>query len=170
MKPLPISEALARKYPEWVMWVISVDAEGKPNIMPAGWCMICNASPLMLAVAVGLGRYTHTCLEDTGEFILAFPGEGQEALIDQLGSCSGRDTDKFEKFGLQTEEAADIGVPLVTGCAVAFECHVVSQIELEDHSVFIGEVVAAHGAEDGLSKLENFAGHYAVARPQTAPG
>ena len=170
MKPLPIPEALARKYPEWVMWVITVDADGTPNIMPAGWCMICNATPLMLAVAVGMGRYTHTCLEDTAEFILAFPGEGQEGLIEQCGSCSGRDTDKFEKFGLEMEEATEVNVPLISGCPVAFECQVVSQIELEDHSIFIGEVVAAHGAEDALGKLENFAGHYAVAQPKTTPG
>lgn len=166
MRQVPVAEALARKYPEWVLWVITCDAEGKPNIMPAGWVMLCNGRPPMLAVAVGFGRYTHQCLEETGEFVLAWPGVGQEELINQLGDCSGREVDKFAQFGLETEKAQQVGVPLVKGCAAAFECVVVSQTELEDHSVFIGEVMAAHVADPPLGKLDNFNGTYAVAKPQ----
>lgn len=166
MREVPPSEAIARKYPEWVLWVITADAEGRPNIMPAGWAMICNAKPLMLAVAVGFGRHTHACLEETGEFVLAWPGVGQEALISQLGSCSGRDVDKFERFGLKALPARHVAAPLVDGCAAAFECAVVSQVELEDHSVFIGEVVTAHVADPPVEKLDNFNGHFAVAQPR----
>ncbi len=167
LTPVPISEAIARKYPEWVMFVISRDEKGQPNIMPAGWCMICNSQPLMMAVSVGFTRYTHQCLEETGEFVLAWPGVGQEELINQTGSTSGRDINKFTEFGLQELPAQVVKAPLVEGCAVALECVVVSQLELEDHSIFVGEVVAAHVADPPVEKLENFAGHYAVARPKS---
>lgn len=166
MVEVPPSEALSRKYPEWVLWVITVDADGRPNIMPAGWVMICNAKPVMLAVAVGFGRYTHACLEETGEFVLAWPGVGQEALIAQMGSCSGREVDKFTRFGLKTMPARCVAAPLLDGCAAAFECTVVSQVELEDHSVFIGEVLAAHVADPPIEKLDNFNGRFAVAQPR----
>ena len=56
MKQVPVSEAMALKYPEWVMFVISRDGEGAPDLMPAGWCMICNSNPLMMAVEVATGR------------------------------------------------------------------------------------------------------------------
>lgn len=166
MREIPMSEALKLKYPEWVMFVMSRDADGAPDIMPAGWCMICNSNPLMMAVAVGFGRYTHHCLEETGEFVLAWPGEGQEKLIEQTGSVSGRDVNKFEQFGLTELEAKVINAPLVEGCAVALECVVVSQLELEDHSIFVGEVAAAHVSDQPVAKLENFAGTFSVAVPK----
>lgn len=167
MREVPVSEAIKLKYPEWVMFVISRDADGAPDIMPAGWCMICNSKPLMMAVSVGFGRYTHTCLEETGEFVLAWPGVGQEELISQSGSVSGRDVNKFEQFGLAEGECSQIGAPLPEGCAVALECVVVSQLELEDHSLFVGEVVAAHVADPPVEKLENFNGTYAVSVPKS---
>lgn len=167
MREVPISEALKLKYPEWVMFLTSRDAEGAPNIMPAGWCMVCNASPPMIAVAVGFGNYTHTCLEETAEFIIAWPGAGQEQLINQAASVSGRDVNKFEQFGLEEVDGSQIGAPLVQGCAAALECVVVSQLELEDHSIFVGEVVVAHIADPPVAKLENFNGNYAVAAPKS---
>ena len=166
MKQMPIGDALKLKYPEWVMFVISRDGEGAPDLMPAGWCMICNSNPVMMAVAVGFGRYTHRCIEETGEFVLAWPGVGQEQLIAQTGSITGRDVNKFEQFGLTEVDADVVGAPLVEGCAIALECVVVSQLELEDHSIFVGEVVAAHVADPPVDKLENFNGTYAVAKPR----
>lgn len=166
MREVTIPEALKRKYPEWVAFVTSRDADGAPDLMPAGWVMLCNSNPPMMAVAVGFGRYTHTCLEETGEFVLAWPGVGQEELIAQAGSVSGRDVNKFEQFGLQEIDGAQVGAPLVEGCAFALECVVVSQLELEDHSLFVGEVVAAHVGDPPVEKLENFNGTYAVAMPK----
>lgn len=167
MKQVPISEALSLKYPEWVMFVISRDGDGAPDVMPAGWCMICNGNPLMMAVSVGFGRYTHRCIEETGEFVLAWPGVGQEELINQTGTTSGRDLNKIEEFGLRELPATIVNAPLIEGCAIALECVVVSQLELEDHSIFVGEVVAAHVADPPVDKLENFNGTYAVAQPQS---
>jgi flavin reductase (DIM6/NTAB) family NADH-FMN oxidoreductase RutF len=167
MKKVTVAEALACKYPEWVVHVITMTPEGQPNIMPAGWVMICNSTPPMMAVSVGLGRYTHTCLEESGEFVLAWPGEGQAEIIARTGACSGRDMDKFAELGLPTTPASEIEVPLLEGCAIALECVVVSQLELEDHSIFVGEVVAAHVADPPVDKLENFNGNYVVAEPRS---
>jgi len=48
----------------------------------------------------------------------------------------------------------------------ALECVVVSQLELEDHSIFVGDVVAAHVADPLVAKLENFNGKYAAAKAE----
>ncbi|MEN6301664.1 MAG: flavin reductase family protein [Armatimonadia bacterium] len=166
MREVPVEEAVKLKYPEWVMFVLTRDEDGKPDIMPAGWCMICNSNPLMMAVAVGFGRYTHRTMEETGEFVLAWPGVGQEKLIEQTGSTTGRDINKFEEFGLEEIPTSEVAAPIISGLAVALECEVVSQLELEDHSIFVGQVVAAHVADPPVEKLENFAGTYAVAKPK----
>ena len=83
------SEALKRKFPETIVLVVSCDTEGKPNIMPAGWSMITSDQPPMLAVSIGHTRYTRQLIEETAEFVLAFPNEAMIDLVESTGSCSG---------------------------------------------------------------------------------
>ncbi|MFH1609525.1 MAG: flavin reductase, partial [Candidatus Bipolaricaulota bacterium] len=77
------------------------------------------------------------------------------------GSRSGREVDKFAELGLQTEPAKEVPVPLLTGCAVAYECRVVARTTLvpdgilderirtkyyprgDLHTLFFGEIVAS---------------------------
>ena len=67
MKQVGINEALAHKYPEWIILVVARDREGWPNLMPAGWGMICSGQPHLVAVATAPQRHAHrtrpaTCL------------------------------------------------------------------------------------------------------------
>ena len=144
MKRVELSEAVGRKYPEWIAMIVSRDSGGQPNVMPAGWGMICSGSPLYVAVAIGHGRYTCRCIHETREFVFAWAGEGQEALVTQTGSTSGRDIRKFDEFGIAWSEPAVTNVPLLDGAAANLECKVVHEYESGDHVIFVGEVVAAH--------------------------
>ena len=81
MRQVPIGEALRCKYPEWIVFVVTHDPDGSDDLMPAGWCMICSGAPPMVAVGIGHGRHTHTLIEKTGEFNVAWAGQGQEELI-----------------------------------------------------------------------------------------
>ena len=76
MKEVTFGEAMKRKYPEWVVLVVTVDAQGKVDIMPAGWAMIASGKPPMFAVAVGHTRYTHELIAQAKEFVIAFPSPG----------------------------------------------------------------------------------------------
>ncbi len=165
MRQVSVSEAMKRKYPEWLVLVVSRDGEGQPDVMPAGWCMICSSKPPLMAVAVGKGRYTHRCIEQTGEFVLAWAGKGQGELVTYTGSHSGADADKFEALSIATSPPAATNVPLIEGCVAHLECKLHKQIETGDHSIFVGEVVAAHVPDEPIRKLENFAGNFAVAEP-----
>ena len=42
MKQVNPSEAMQQKFPEWIVMVVSRDANGQANVMPAGWGMICS--------------------------------------------------------------------------------------------------------------------------------
>ncbi len=165
MRQVPVSEATKRKYPEWIVLVVSRDEKGKPDVMPAGWCMICSGTPPMMAVAVGKTRYTHRCIEQTGEFVLAWAGEGQGELVAYTGSHSGGDVDKFEAMNIATSPPAATNVPLIEGCVAHLECKLHQQVEAGDHSIFVGEVVAAHVPDEPIRKLDNFSGNFAVAEP-----
>jgi len=166
MKEVIFSEATERKYPEWIVLITTVDENGKPDVMPAGWAMIASHQPPMFAISVGHGRYTNGLIRNQKEFVIAFPGPGLEEVIKYTGSCSGQDVDKFEKFGLKSLEAKKVRPPLLSGCVVNLECKLEGELEAGDHTIFLGRVVAAHIDEDIHARLMNFNGKFAVAVPQ----
>jgi flavin reductase (DIM6/NTAB) family NADH-FMN oxidoreductase RutF len=53
----------------------------------------------------------------------------------QIGSCSGQDIDKFEKFKMTALKAEKIKAPLIKECYVNIECKVSAHIE--KHNIFI---------------------------------
>jgi len=165
MKQVNPSEAIRRKYPEWVILVVARDAEGKPNVMPAGWGMICSGDPRLVCVSIGLPRYTHQCIEATGEFVFAWAGEAQAELVQYSGSCSGAECAKFEEFEIPTAEPSVIDVPLLAEAAANLECTVHSTLRTGDHTIFVGEVVAGHIPEEPVATLLNFGGKFAPGAP-----
>ncbi|MGC9318320.1 MAG: flavin reductase family protein [Armatimonadota bacterium] len=158
-------EAMGKKYPEWVILVVARDGEGKPNVMPAGWGMVCSGQPRLVCVSVALTRYTHRCIEETGEFVFAWAGEGQAQLVEDTGSTSGREIDKFDEFDIPVAEPAVTGVPLLAGAAINLECSLWKGYPSGDHTIFVGEVVAAHLPEEPVATLLNFGGKFAPAAP-----
>lgn len=165
MRQVSISEAVDRKFPEWVVFVVTRDTDGRSNLMPAGWCMFTSSNPPMLATAIGHGRYTHEILDRTGEFVISWPGEGQADLIEYSGSHSGRDVDKFAEKNLSWQPGSQTDVPLIEGCALHLECKVRGAHTTGDHTIFVGEIVAAHLPDTPIRKLENFGGEFLPAVP-----
>jgi flavin reductase (DIM6/NTAB) family NADH-FMN oxidoreductase RutF len=86
--------------------------------------------------------------------------------IRSLGTRSGRDEDKLAGLNLDTRPADEIGAPLLAGALVNLECRLAAQLETGDHTIFVGEVLAAHLAGQIPGRLLNFGpGLYALAQP-----
>jgi len=165
MKEVAIAHAISQQRPEWIGLVVTRREDGFVDIMPAGWVMRTSGTPPMFAVSVGHGRYTNELLRQAGEFVLAFPGEGMGDTVWFCGSHSGRDTDKVAECRLSTLSAKEISTPLLAGAYINMECRLVSTTETGDHTIFVGEVVAAHMG-NVRGPLVNFgAPGYALAQP-----
>jgi flavin reductase (DIM6/NTAB) family NADH-FMN oxidoreductase RutF len=97
--------------------------------------------------------------------VLHAPTTLQVDLTYQLGSCSGRDGDKFARYGIATEPASLVSAPLVAGCAAWLECKVVREPDLSQrHDLFLLEAVAAW-ADDALWSNGNW--HFTPTGPRT---
>ncbi|WP_255171488.1 flavin reductase family protein [Natrononativus amylolyticus] len=155
MKRVPFSEAVARKFPESVVLIVAPDEDGDPNVMPAGWSMFTSNDPLMIAVSVGLERYTHGLLEAAADYVIAFPSEAQTDDIVFCGSNSGADVDKVAASGLSLAEPAVGSTPILEDAAACFECRPGPAFRTGDHTVFAGEVVAAHVSETHEERVKN---------------
>ncbi|HQW86177.1 MAG TPA: flavin reductase, partial [Flavobacteriales bacterium] len=59
------------------------------------------------------------------------------------GNTSGRDTDKFARFGLTPRPASMVGAPLIDECFANLECRVVDKRLARAYCFFVLEVVKA---------------------------
>lgn len=167
MREVSVVEALKRKYPEQIALAVSVDAAGRPDVITLGWAMSTSNAPPMAAISVGHTRYSHQLIQKSGEFVLAFPGPGLAEACLLCGTKSGRDLDKLAAAALAAFPAKRVKPPLLGGCAANLECKVTGSLVTGDHTIFAGEIVAAHIDESVGDRVCNFGGKFAAARPKT---
>ena len=158
MRLVPYAQAIKRKYPEPVCLVTTIDAKGKPNILPVGWSMLTSVHPPMMAIAVARRTYSHELIEEAREFVVCFPGEDLVEQVLYCGAHSGRDVDKFAATKLTPVPSARVAPPLIAECLAAFECKLVSETPTGDHTVFVGQVVASHVSEKTQRRLFSLGG------------
>ena len=124
--------------------LVSSAADGKRNVMAASWAMPLDFAPPKVAVVIDKNAYSRELIETSGEFVLNIPCR---AIADQalaVGSCCGRDIDKFVQCGLLADPASVVTAPLVDGCVAWLECKVIPEAHNEQHyDLFLAEVVAA---------------------------
>ncbi|MGQ9632477.1 MAG: flavin reductase family protein [bacterium] len=149
------SEAWGKIRPEIVALVTSVDEAGKANIITLGWVMRCSVNPPMVAVGINRRAYSHELISRTGEFVLAYPNSDMGDVAHFCGTHSGRDVDKFERTGLVPVKSRFVKPPCIEGCVANIECRLVSRLDTGDHTIFVGEAVAARVC-DGVKPLFNF--------------
>jgi len=155
LREVPVEEAWKRKYPERTVLAVSISKDGKPNIITLGWNMPTSIKPPMVAISVGLTRYSHKLISESGEFVLAFPSEGMEDALLFCGTHSGRDVDKFKATGLTPVKAKYVKPPLIAEATVNMECRVVGSIRTGDHTIFVGEILAAYVSDEDKPVLFN---------------
>ena len=138
-------------YPSPAALITSVDEEGRPNIVTLGECFnVSIARPVTVGIAIRTATHSHGLIRRQGEFTVNLPTTELLEQVDGIGSVSGRDCDKFEEFGLTALPATKVAPPLIAECPLNLECRVLSEQEVGDHQLFLGEVLAEHVDADRL--------------------
>jgi flavin reductase (DIM6/NTAB) family NADH-FMN oxidoreductase RutF len=132
---------------------------GRSNLITLAWVTPVSIDPPMIGVAIAPARFSHDLIALSCEFVVNIPGSGLLQAVWYCGTESGRDGDKFEGAGLTEAPASVVRAPLVTECFGHAECKVVSAPVTGDHTLFVGEVVAA------CVESEAFDGHLRLRRP-----
>jgi len=126
--------------PERVVWAVGENG-GKRSICPLGWKMNASSSPPMMAISVAPSRFTHDLIRDSGELVLAWPGEDLAEQTLFCGTRSGRTVDKFEETGLTPVKGEHVQAPLVKECAANLECRLAGEMTTGDHTVFACKIL-----------------------------
>ena len=118
---------------------------GQRNIMAAAWSMPVEFTPPRIAVVIDKNTHTRELVAASGGFALCIPGTALVDLTFAVGSTSGREVDKFARYGIAAREGPVLGLPVLeAGCAAWLECRLIPEPHAQEaYDTCFGEVVAA---------------------------
>jgi flavin reductase (DIM6/NTAB) family NADH-FMN oxidoreductase RutF len=132
----------------------------KSNIISVSSQMPVTMKPLSIAISIGKERLSHSLIEKSGEFAVNIPSWDFLEQVIFCGSNSGNKMDKFKESKLTPINAIKIHTPLIEECIANFECKLVHQFDVSDHTIFVGEVLLVQAAKDviknGMLDIGNF--------------
>jgi flavin reductase (DIM6/NTAB) family NADH-FMN oxidoreductase RutF len=140
MKEMQISKAFTLMESGPVVLVTTSDKK-KNNIMTISWTMVIDFTPIF-AITTGPWNYSFTALRKSKECVISIPTVDMLDKIVGVGTCSGADTDKFERFRLTPVKGKHVQAPLIKECLANIECKVIDIVK--KHNIVVLEGVAAY--------------------------
>ena len=140
MQSLPIGKAFTLIEPGPVVLVTTNDGR-KDNVMTISWTMVLDFSA-SFAITTGPWNHSYAALQETKECVIAIPTVDLIDTAIGVGTCSGKDVEKFGKFSLTRTKAMHVRPPLIKECVANIECRVVDIIDR--YSIVVLEGVAAY--------------------------
>ncbi|HET6383912.1 MAG TPA: flavin reductase family protein [Armatimonadota bacterium] len=137
---LPAKKKILRTIP-YGLYALTSAYNDELNVFTATWVSQCSFEPPLLMVAVRKDSYSHDMIRNGGVFALNFVGKDDADLLAAFFKTVRR---VGNKLGDAPFRIGATGAPLLDAAISALECRVTQFHEAGDHSVVIGEVVAAH--------------------------
>ena len=138
-------KAVLRLFPYGLYAVTATDGTTESG-MTANWLTQVSFEPPLVAVAVENDARTLQLLRAAGHFAVNVLATGQRELAGLLGRKSRNAPDKLQHTDYR---AGETGAPLLDAALGYLECRVVSEHAAGDHTLIVGEVVAAGQREAG---------------------
>ncbi len=139
---MPISsdqfKYVLRQWASGVSIVTMQTEEHRHGLTVSGFLSISPEPPLVL-ISIGQELASDSRLQASGAYAVHLLRDDQQELSDRFAGRLG-EVDRFA--GLTTNTAAT-GAPILQECLAWLDCRVVATHVVGDHTLFIGEVVAA---------------------------
>ena len=126
------------------IYVLTAAHDDKINGMIASWVTQVSYDPPLVLVAVHPNRYSHHMIEESGAFALHAIGKNQGEYLDRF-----KGPDAAAKFDSIQWQPGKTGCPILEDCIAWLDCRVAQMLSPGNHTLFIGEVVAAGSADTG---------------------
>jgi len=131
--------------------LVTSSHRGRHNVLPVAYAMPLSVRPPLVGIALHPSRHSYDLIKKTDEFAINIPSRALLHHVQYLGSLSGADFDKLELTKLPTFRARRVGTLLLEGCVGWIECALEQTIELGDHFLFVGRVVAVSADDEAFS-------------------
>ena len=96
----------------------------RDNVMTISWTTVVDFTPI-LAVVMVPWKYSFTALRKTRECVIAVPTVDLLDRVVGVGTCTGKEVDKFSQFGFARLRARHVKAPLIKECVAHTEGKVV---------------------------------------------
>jgi flavin reductase (DIM6/NTAB) family NADH-FMN oxidoreductase RutF len=123
--------------------LLTTASRGHPNIMTMSWHMMVEFEPPLIACIVSEANFSFAALRSTRDAVIAIPQRSLANKVAGVGNCSGRNNDKFKRFGLTPLPATQVRAPLIKECFCNLECRVTDTKMVPRYNLFVLEVVRA---------------------------
>jgi flavin reductase (DIM6/NTAB) family NADH-FMN oxidoreductase RutF len=140
MRPLKLGKAFTLMESGPVVLVTTHDGK-KNNIMTISWTMVMDFTPVF-AITTGNWNHSFNALRKNRECVIAIPTVDMLDTVVGIGTCSGKDMDKFARFKLTPLQGKAVGSPLIKECLANIECKVIDIVK--KHNIVVLEGVAAY--------------------------
>jgi flavin reductase (DIM6/NTAB) family NADH-FMN oxidoreductase RutF len=122
-----------------VVVVTTLTDEGLHGLTANAFCSV-SLEPLLVLVCVDKLARGHERLTQAGAFAISILSDRQEFLADRF---AGRAPLVNASFDEAPYHQAVTGAPILDGCVAWLDCRLWATHDGGDHSIFVGEVVAA---------------------------
>ena len=116
----------------------------RPNIMTMSWLTMMEFEPPLVGCVMSNGDYSFESLKTSKECVINIPTVELASQMVGCGNTSGRNVDKFKKFGLTPSASTCVRAPLISECYANLECRLIDASMAAKYNFFILEVVKAH--------------------------
>ncbi|HET6387732.1 flavin reductase family protein [Hyphomicrobium sp.] len=122
--------------------LVTTSSKGRANVMTMGFHMVMQHDPPLIGCIIGPWDYSYEALRSTKECVIAIPTVDLAKTVVDIGNCSGRDEDKFERFALTQVPGREVGAPLIKECLANIECRVADTGFVKKYNLWVLEPVA----------------------------
>ncbi len=141
-RTLPLSRVYRLLEPGPVV-LVTTSRKGRANVMAMSWHAMMEFEPPLVGCVISNRNHTFGLLRSTRECVINIPTVALAAKVVGCGNTSGRNCDKFAKFGLTVAPASTVAVPLIRECYASLECRVVDTRLVTRYNFFVLEVLKA---------------------------
>ena len=140
MKKIDLPFASKLTSPNPVSLVCTQKPDGSTNLATVSWWTYLSYNPNMIAYAMAKTSYSGEMVRSNQKVVLTIPGTELADAVMGCGSCSGRDTDKAARFGIELTsiEGTSIQVPLHSRLAIV--CRLKEYHQAGDHYLYLCDV------------------------------
>jgi flavin reductase (DIM6/NTAB) family NADH-FMN oxidoreductase RutF len=133
-------KTMLRKIPHG-LYICGVKDDDNLNGFTVSWLMQSSFEPPLVVNCIKRETGSHEMLKKNGVFSISFLENGQKDMAAKFFKPQSRVGNKFADVEFYEGEAT--GCPIISDSLGYIECKVVDSVEKGDHSVYVGEVIAA---------------------------
>ena len=141
-RQLPLAQVYRLLEPGPVV-LLTTARKGRANVMAMSWHTMMEFEPPLVGCVVSNRDYSFAALRSSKECVIAIPTVEIAAQVVGCGNTSGRNTDKFARFGLTPLPASRVSAPLVAECYANLECRLVDARMVQKYNFFVLQVLKA---------------------------